>query len=245
MALTHDQVSQAPQGTAYQLSPHIGFSTTHFGVVVSTDGTHTTRCNWETLGASSRRRLVLAVPAAPKLVEVTHQDGRMPVSIAAVRGSPATAPHLGLGPGTPGIRKSFVKRYLTLPGNNSEMSPSLCTISSEELSLFTPWKARKLCFIMSLGTSRKAGGLISLPCSLTNHCLRLGMKIQQLIFFSLFFLQSKITIWAFLVSRRTILPSVTTTVAIIYGFTTYPANDCTVHTAKQAVWSGQLRKGWD
>lgn len=48
-------------------------------------------------------RLVLVVPARPKLEEITHQDGRMP-----------DAPHLGLGPGAPGIRKSARRACETL-----------------------------------------------------------------------------------------------------------------------------------
>lgn len=46
------------------------------------------------------------VPVRPKLEEITDGDGRMLVSTGAVRGSPTTAPHLGLCPGTLGIGKS-------------------------------------------------------------------------------------------------------------------------------------------
>jgi len=113
-APTHGQGSQAPQGTACQLSLHTGFISGTLppisgglrGSVWTPMWTLTTCCNWEPLSASGSGRMVLAVPTRPKPAEITHQDGRMPVSTGAVRGSPTTAPHLGLGPGTPGIGKS-------------------------------------------------------------------------------------------------------------------------------------------
>lgn len=105
--------------------------------------------------------MVLAVPARLKPGEIIHEDGRMPDSTAAMGIPPATAPRLGLGHRTSAIRKSA--RHQPDPKIiwHSLAIILWCPLHSSPLvlkgSLFTPRKARKLYFIMSLGSSRKAG----------------------------------------------------------------------------------------
>lgn len=64
------------------------------------------RATEQDMGATGRGWPVVLVPARPWTKAITHRGGRMPASTGAARGSPASAPSLGLRPETPGIRKS-------------------------------------------------------------------------------------------------------------------------------------------